>query len=202
MAELPQERIVGLYEATAHDFDRARSRDLFEKLWLDRLAATLPPGGAILDVGCGMAEPIAAYLIGLGFKVMGVDSSPTMIALCRQRFPQAQWIVADMRTLDVDRRFDGLLAWHSSFHLTQGDQRSLFPRFAAHIAPGGVLMFTSGDEAGERIGEWMGEPLYHASLAPQEYRTLLDENGFDILDCRPRDPETGSATVWLARRRA
>jgi SAM-dependent methyltransferase len=193
------ERIVGLYEDTAADFDQVRSRDLFEKPWLDRFAALLPAGGTILDVGCGMAEPIAAYLIRLGFRLTGMDSSPAMIALCRARFPNAEWIVGDMRTLDLKRRFDGVLAWHSSFHLSPDDQRALFPRVAAHAAPGGVLMFTGGDEAGERIGEWMGEPLYHASLAPEEYRALLDANGFSVVDYRPRDPECGGATVWLAQ---
>ena len=42
----------------------------------------------------------------------------------------------------------------------------MFPRFAAHAQPGAPLMFTSGSEAGEAIGEWQGEPLYHASLEP------------------------------------
>jgi SAM-dependent methyltransferase len=193
------DRIIGLYEDTAADFDEARSRELLERPWLDRFAASLPPGGSVLDIGCGMAEPMAAYLIGLGFQVTGIDSSPAMIALCRARFPEAEWIVGDMRGLELNRRFDGLLAWHSSFHLAPADQRALFPRFAAHLDPGGVLMFTGGDEAGERIGEWMGEPLYHASLAPKEYEALLDAKGFSVLDYRPRDPECGGATVWLAQ---
>jgi SAM-dependent methyltransferase len=194
------ERIVGLYEETAAEFDLARSRDLFEKPWLDRFAALLPPGGSILDIGCGMAEPIAGYLIGLGFRVTGFDSAPSMIALCRERFPEGEWIVGDMRALDLGRRFDGVIAWHSSFHLAAADQRALFPRLADHVRPGGHLMFTSGEEAGERIGERMNEPLYHASLAPEEYRALLESNGFTVLDYRPRDPECGQATIWLARR--
>jgi SAM-dependent methyltransferase len=194
------ERIVGLYEENAAAWNRLRGRELFEKPWLDRFAAALPPGGTILDIGCGMAEPIAAYLIGLNFRLTGMDSSPAMIALCRQRFPGGEWIVRDMRTLDLDRRFDGVIAWHSSFHLTADDQRALLPRLAAHTRPGGHLMFTSGEEAGVRIGEWMNEPLYHASLAPEEYRALLRANGFGVLDYRPRDPECGQATIWLARR--
>jgi SAM-dependent methyltransferase len=194
------ERIVGLYEENAAAFDRMRSRDLFEKAWLGRFAALLPPGGTILDIGCGMGEPVARYLIGLGFEVTGYDSSPAMIALCRRRFPGREWLVGDMRALDLGRRFDGLIAWHSSFHLTQQNQRALFPRFANHLRAGGHLMFTGGDEHGERIGEWMGEPLYHASLAPDEYRELLETNGLEELDHRARDPDCGGATVWLARR--
>ena len=194
------ERIVGLYEKNAAAFDRMRSRDLFEAPWLERFAALLPPGGTILDIGCGMGEPIARWFIERGFRVTGYDSSASMIAMCRQRFPKQEWIAADMRSLDLGRRFDGVIAWHSSFHLSRGDQRSLFPRLAAHTRPDGHLMFTSGEEAGERIGEWMGEPLYHASLAPEEYRSGLKLAGFSVVDCRLRDLECGGATVWIARR--
>jgi hypothetical protein len=93
-----------------------------------------------------------------------------------------------------------LIAWHSLFHLAADAQRAMFARFAAHAAPGAILMFTSGWDEGVRIGEWQGEPLYHASLGPEEYRRLLDENGFQLLEHKLRDPECGKATVWIARR--
>lgn len=119
--DTPEERIVGLYEENAAAFDAQRSRDLFEQPWLDRFAALLPEGGTILDVGCGMAEPVAAYLIGRGFRITGIDSSRAMIAMCRARFPHQEWIVDDMRALALGRTFDRVLAWYSSFHLTRDD---------------------------------------------------------------------------------
>jgi len=197
----PQERIAGLYEDNAAAWDEMRgSLAVLEKPWLDRFAALLPARGSVLDIGCGSGRPIAADLIGRGFRLTGVDSSPSLIALCRARFPEQEWLVSDMRALDLGRRFDGLIAWHSSFHLTQREQRALFPRLSAHSAPGALLMFTSGDDEGVRIGEWQGEPLYHSSLSPGEYRALLKAGGFEIVDHRPRDPECGEATVWIARR--
>jgi len=194
------ERIVGLYEENAAAWDRQRGRDLHERPWLERFAARLPEGGKVLDIGCGMGGPVARWLIERGFEVSGVDSSPSMIALCRERFPKAAWHVADMRSLALGESYDGLIAWHSLFHLSQDDQRPLFARFAAHSRPGAALMFTSGSERGERIGEWRGEPLYHASFAPDEYRRLLGEAGFEVVEHRLRDPECGESTVWLATR--
>ena len=195
------ERIIGLYEENADAWEWMRGRNpSLEKPWLDRFAACLPPGGSILDVGCGTAEPVAAYLIGLGFSLTGLDSSPSLIAKCRARFAEHEWIVGDMRQLALGgRRFDGIIAWHSSFHLSPADQRALFPRLASCAAPGAHLMFTSGHDEGVRVGEWQGEPLYHASLAPDEYRALLEENGFTLIEKRLRDPECGGATVWIAR---
>ncbi len=196
----PRERVIALYEENAEAWDRQRCRDLSERHWLDRFIALLPEGGRVLDIGCGGGEPIARCLIERGFRISGVDSSPSLIALCRERFPRQTWQVGDMRDLDLGERFDGLLAWHSFFHLAQDDQRAMFRRFRAHAAPGAALMFTSGPQAGEALGTWQGEPLHHASLAPAEYAALLAQNGFAVVDWRARDADCGEATVWLARR--
>lgn len=191
--------IVGLYERHAGAFDEARGRTLFEAPWLERFLVLLAPGASVLDIGCGSAEPIARYLIGKGYAVSGVDSSPSLVGLCRARFPDRDWQVADMRALALGRQFDGLLAWDSFFHLTPEDQRGMFAIFRAHAAAGAALMFTSGPSHGEAIGSFGGEPLYHGSLAPSEYRALLAENGFDVVAHKAEDPDCGGHTIWLAR---
>jgi 2-polyprenyl-3-methyl-5-hydroxy-6-metoxy-1,4-benzoquinol methylase len=195
------ERVVDLYERTAAEFDRARTKSLFETPWLDRFAALLPDGGSVLDVGCGSGEPIARYLIESGFSVRGVDSSPSLISMCRERFPDQEWLVGDMRELDLGRRFDGIIAWHSLFHLTPDDQRSTLIRLTEHLDGNGALMFTSGPEAGEIVGEWQREPLYSASLDPNEYEQLLQANGLHLVERRFNDEECGGASVWLAQMR-
>ena len=124
-----------------------------------------------------------------------------MIALFQRNLPGVEAILADMRGLALDRVFDALLAWDSFFHLSPVDQRAMFPVFAAHAAPGAALMFTAGPEAGEPIGQVEGEPVYHASLAPEEYRACLDAAGFDTIAFTPEDPECDGHTVWLARKR-
>src|SRR5580704_16063202 len=73
-----------------------------------------------------------------------VDSSPTLISLCRARMPDQEWIVGDMRLLSLGRRFDGILAWDSFFHLRHKDQETMFLIFAAHAAPAATLMFNAG----------------------------------------------------------
>jgi SAM-dependent methyltransferase len=192
-------QITGLYERHAQAYDRLRGRTLFERSWLDRFTTLLPPGGTVLDLGCGMGEPIARHLIGQGFRVTGVDAAPSLIAVCRERFPDGDWHVADMRRLDLGRHFDGILAWDSFFHLTPDDQRQMFAVFRAHAAENAALMFTSGPAAGEAIGTFEGEPLYHASLDPAEYRALLGVSGFHEVAHVPDDPGCAGHTIWLAR---
>ena len=196
---MAHERVPGLYEDNATAWDRQRGTDLIEKLWLDRFLNLLPRKPSILDAGCGSGEPIDRYLIERGASVTGVDSSPSLIAICRERFRDQEWIVGDMRSLDLRRRFNGVLAWHSSFHLTPDQQRQLIPRLIAHLMPGGAMMFTSGPKAGESIGEWQGEPLYHASLEPAEYEALLSSNGLRVVEKCLNNPDCGGASIWLAQ---
>jgi 2-polyprenyl-3-methyl-5-hydroxy-6-metoxy-1,4-benzoquinol methylase len=192
--------IIALYERLASEYDHDRSRTLVEKDWLDRFLRHVPPGGTVLDLGCGMGEPIAQYILSRGYRIVGCDSSPSLITLCRARFPNAEWLVADMRELALDRRFDGLIAWDSFFHLSMDDQRSMIVRFADHTNPDAPLMFTSGSRAGESVGTYHGEPLYHASLDPTEYRRLLERHGFTVQAYQPDDADCGGRTVWLATR--
>ena len=192
--------IIDLYQRKAHDWVESRaSAILFEKPWLVRFRALLPPVAPVLDIGCGSAAPMASYLIGLGHPVAGVDSSPAMIDVCRRHFPKQEWIVADMRKLALPRKFSGILAWDSFFHLCHDDQRQMFPVFGQHAAPEAALMFTSGPAHGEAIGSFGGEPLYHASLDPAEYRSLLDQNGFRVVSHAVEDPGCGGHTIWLAQ---
>jgi hypothetical protein len=106
--------------------------------------------------------------------------------------------VADMRNLALDRRFDGLLAWDSFFHLSASDQRGMFARFARHAQHGAPLMFTSGTTEGEALGSYCGEPLYHASLDTSEYEHLLSTYGFSVERYVPKDSDCWEHTVWLA----
>ncbi len=191
--------VAALYERHALAFDRMRGRNLFEKPWLEHFIALMPRRGHVLDLGCGAAEPMAAHLIKRGFHLSGVDTSETMIGLCRERFSGMAWYVADMRKFYIPVKFDGILAWHSFFHLNADDQRAMFPRFAALAGPSAMLMFTSGHFEGEAMGEFGGEPLYHASLSKAEYEALLARSGFEVVAQISQDPACGGATVWLAR---
>ena len=104
-----------------------------------------------------------------------------------------------MRRLDLGERFGGIVAWDSFFHLAAEEQRAMVPRFAAHLAPGGALLFTAGPEAGEAMGTVEGSAVYHASLAPAEYAARLEAAGLDIRAFVAEDPDCGGHSVWLAR---
>ncbi|GAB4529060.1 MAG: class I SAM-dependent methyltransferase [Parvularculaceae bacterium] len=162
----------------------------------------MPEGGAALDLGCGAGEPIARYLIDAGYSVTGMDYAAPMIEIARARLPAARWIAGDMRDLALGEAFDGVIGWDSFFHLTMAEQRALLPKLAAHIAPGGALMLTVGPEAGETAGMVEGEAVYHASLDPDEYRTILTREGFADIVFVAEDPDCDFHSILLASKRS
>lgn len=194
------QQILSLYERHADEFARLRSRSLFEKKWLDKFTHLLSPGSSILDIGCGNGQPIADYFIRSGFQLTGVDGAAAMMSRARQQFPTQRWIHQDMRQLSMAETFDGLIAWDSFFHLTQADQRAMFAIFATHSHAGSALMFTSGTLNGTAMGTFGGEPLYHASLAPEEYREILAQHRFTVIDVQFEDPECGNHSIWLCKK--
>jgi SAM-dependent methyltransferase len=193
-------RIVAHYERHAVSWDGDRRAAVWaDKSCIERFLSLLPAEATVLDLGCGGGVPVGAHMAAQGFRVTGVDSSPTLTALCRTRMPNQEWIVADMRSLTLGRRFDGILAWDSFFHLNHDDQRRMFRTFAAHSAAEAVLMFNAGRSEGEAVGTYRGDPLYHASLDPSEYKALLVGAGFELIEHSINDPAKGGRIFWLAR---
>lgn len=173
------DRIVSHYQRHAADWDADRRGGGWnDRTWHERFVSLLREGADVLDLGCGGGTPVASHLAAHGMHVTGVDSSPQLIALCRERLPAQDWIVGDMRDLKLGKTFDGILAWDSFFHLGPEAQRAMFAVFASHARPGAMLMFNSGPVFGEAIGSYRGDPLYHASLDADEYRQLLMAHGF------------------------
>ena len=190
--------IVDLYDRRAVDWVADRGRELTgaDRIWLDRFTSNLRPGDAVLDLGCGSGRPMAAALLKRGFRVTGVDASAKLVAHACADLPDGRFVQADMRTFDLGETFAGILAWHSLFHLSPADQRIALPRLMAHAAPRAQIMFSSGSREDFVVGAWRGEPLYHGSLEPEEYRGLITSRGFEV--------ETGvwadNGFVWLAQR--
>lgn len=191
---------LDIYARQAAGWDAHRARVFFEKPWLDRWLGDAPAGLWVLDLGCGAGDPIGAYLLERGVQLTGVDGAEPMLALARERFPQAQWFHADMRTYAPARRFDRIISWDGSFHLTQAEQRALLAKLPGWLNPGGALLMTIGHEAGEVTGTVEGESVYHASLDPQEYRDRLEAAGMTVEALVLEDQTIDFHSLVLARK--
>jgi len=194
-----RDNVYKVYDKIAGWYYENRYKGLIEKNHLDDFLGHLPANASILDLGCGTGIPIMEYLIDNKLDVTGVDASSQMLEIAKQNFPSQTFILQDMRLIDLNQKFDGIIAWHSFFHLPAADQLQMFARFAQHLNPGGVLLFTSGTEHGEAWGMNGGENLFHASLSTAEYQSLLSQHNFQVLNHIVEDPECGLATIWMAQ---
>jgi ubiquinone/menaquinone biosynthesis C-methylase UbiE len=71
--------------------------------------AGLKPGARVADLGCGSGV-FTNLLHGLGFKPVGLDISPKLIALGRQKYPDVEFLEGDVEHLPFpSSSLDGVL---------------------------------------------------------------------------------------------
>lgn len=188
---MEKQTVLSIYDDIAEWFDSARNKSLFERACLDFFLSNLPENASVLDLGCGTGEPIAQYLISMGCRITGVDGSSRMISLCRERFPDHDWSMQDMRQFQSSETFDAIIAWDSFFHLNCDDQREMFTVFTKYCRPQGILLFSSGSEDGEAWSPMFGHDtvqMFHASLDTDEYYALLENMDLSFLNIRSPIP--------------
>jgi ubiquinone/menaquinone biosynthesis C-methylase UbiE len=102
-------------------------------------------GEPVLDVGCGTGRILLDFLQE-GLDIDGVDNSPEMLELCRQKAAalglQPHLYLQWMETLDLPRRYRTILVPSSSFQLLVEAEKAqqAMARFYAHLLPGGSLI--------------------------------------------------------------
>jgi SAM-dependent methyltransferase len=102
----------------------------------------LAPGRA-LDLGCG-AGRAAVWLADRGWQVTGVDYSGVALRLARERHPDLDWVLADVREYEPERgAFDLVLVLF--VHLPSDERRALLARAARALAPGGTILVLGHD---------------------------------------------------------
>src|SRR2546426_11015698 len=80
------------------------------------LLEKLPPGAAVLELGCGAGLPTTRQLAER-FAVTGVDIAARQVALARHHVPTATLLHADMTQLDfAPTSFDAVAAFYSLLH--------------------------------------------------------------------------------------
>jgi SAM-dependent methyltransferase len=110
----------------------------------------------VLELACGTGS-ILAQLKG-DYEVTGVDLSPEMLELARQKLPDVELHLGDMRSIRLGRAFDAVLCLYDAVnHLPDlADWERVFDTAVAHLRPGGVFVFDVNSE--ERLDWFVGRP--------------------------------------------
>jgi SAM-dependent methyltransferase len=110
----------------------------------DVVAAAVPPGARLLELGCGVGR-VTRPLLERGFDVTAVDESAEML----ERVPDgARRVLSTIEDLDLGETFDAVLL--GSFLVHAGDvavRQGLLATCRRHVADGGVVLLQrEGDE--------------------------------------------------------
>ena len=142
-------------------------------------ARKLPPGGSVIDLGCGPGFPITAVLVEEGLRVFGVDAAPSLVAAFQRNLPGTPVICEAVQESRLfDRTFEGVLAWGLMFLLKAEDQHRLIERFAEILVPSGRLLFTATAKPGVWNDAMTG--LESLSLGAEQYRKRLGAVGISV----------------------
>jgi len=157
----------------------------------------LPAGSRILDVGCGSGW-LSEYFARLGYDVTGIDVSPSLIEISRDRVAKVPYDVDhetrlsckfeihDIESGPLQQKFDAVICYDSLHHFE--DEHSVMTNLASMLDVGGVLFILEGErpEIGSETEEELLDVMkrYGTLESPFDYtylRQLLDENGFFVI---------------------
>jgi SAM-dependent methyltransferase len=131
-------------------------------------------GDRVLDVACGsgLAIELAA---ARGASCGGIDASPRLVAVARDRTPDADIRVGDMGSLPwAHETFDVV----TSFRGIWGTTPSAVDEARRVLVPGGRLSFTCWGNVGKSPGAWMLAPFLWATETKIEHQADMVSLGF------------------------
>ncbi len=166
------------------------------------------PGERILDIGCGTGQ-LTSEIARSGAHVIGLDSSPDMLAEARKNFPDLEFVLGDASAFQFSEPFDAVFS-NAALHWVKnagGAAHSI----ATALRPGGRFVAEFGGhrniasvEAALRavLGPMADDrwPWYYPTIG--EYATLLEAHGLEVSDAalfdRPTPLEGADGlAVWL-----
>jgi SAM-dependent methyltransferase len=173
-----QDTYTGIAAAYADRWDGVESRWITDEA--ARLAADLPAGALVADVGCGPGND-TVRLRELGLRVHGFDLSHAM--LTARRVPGQ--VRADLRALPLaDGTLDGLWCVAVLLHIPRELVPGALAEFHRVLRPGGLGLITVAEGAGEQWERFPNQQgarfyVYHSA---EDFAGLLAAAGLEIRD--------------------
>jgi SAM-dependent methyltransferase len=172
--------------------------------WIAELAAAVPAGGSVLDLGCGNGVPVARDLAALGLRVTGVDVSDVQVERARRLVPGATFLRADATSLDLPAgAFHAVVALYSIIHVPIALQPGLLRSVARWLVAGGTLLLTAGWDAWTGTEEgWLGgeASMWWSQADVATYRRWLTEAGLEVVREGFVPEGDGGHSLFWARR--
>ena len=134
----PYSRLASVYDEIVVDACHGRWAGFLHQVW----AADTAGVRTVLDVCCGTGL-MAAALTTLGYRVVGVDASSSMLARARARLGSDALLIREtLPDLSIDGVFDAAVATFDGLNYLRPTQlRSTLAVLARRLRPGGWFVF-------------------------------------------------------------
>jgi SAM-dependent methyltransferase len=146
--------------------------------WVAELAGLLPPGGRVVDLGCGAGIPATRELTGHGFQVIGVDFSAVQLRRAQQLVPAARLVQADMTAFHLKpASADAVVSFYALIHVPLAEQEPLFPRIREWLRPGGHFLAIVGATRWTGTERYLGADMFWGQADTATYHRWLQAAG-------------------------
>ena len=164
---IAKEKIVrNGYDKIAEEYQA--NRNCFNsKGLLKKFSSYLSDNAMVLDAGCGAGVPCISLLVEMGFEVIGVDFSKSMLQIAKKNVHEAHLIKGDLICLGFRNDvFDGLIAFYSIIHIPREEHFSLFQSFHKILKPNAVMLICMGPDKWEGVDEYFGIKMFWSHYNP------------------------------------
>jgi SAM-dependent methyltransferase len=105
-------------------------------------------GDPILELGCGTGR-LFLTLCRIGHTVIGIDNSPAMLEIAREKVAKERnsvrdrvsLVEGDITSFELNQRFGlAIIPYNTLFHLDRNGRRKCFRRVEKHLHPGGLFV--------------------------------------------------------------
>lgn len=177
------EIVIPTYAKIANRYAEVYFDDLSDAPFLDKFISYLPPQAKVVDIGCGPGN-FTRQLTGRGFNVKGIDLSNEMLTIARDRVPEGDFKMMDMRKLDYpDETFDGLLVAYSLIHIPSSEIPETLRGFYGVLKPNGVVLVIAQRGEPDRVVDeplQPGEKMFVNFFTKDSMSDVLTKAGFVI----------------------
>ena len=181
--EKGQQILLDYFESIASKRDKWKRRNRFYQRTIEKqFSFIIPEGSTVLELGCSTGDLLNSVKPGKG---IGVDFSPTVINIAKQKYPHLEFYLADAHDFTSNVDIDYIIV--SDLITSLWDVQAFFRRLRSYVTPRTKIIISSYNhlwepflKLGEAIGLKAKQPLQNW-LSTRDIENVLHLENFEII---------------------
>lgn len=189
---------------TYNKIARGYSTSHFDHFWIEEFDfyKSIINGKKIIDLDCGAGRDATVFTEN-GFDYTGIDASEGMLRVASERVPKGKFQQMDFsKTIFKDGEFDGFWAAASFLHIPKKDVTGVLQEAKRITKKEGIGFIsvkekTEKDEGMIEENKYGGIGRYFSFYTQDEFKKLLEQNGFSVIKMSIHTENDERKTNWL-----